>query len=90
MQSPAEEVRAELSQAVRETELAESSRAAAVALAQQLIAQASAIEDSPAGLLLIPCAVAGAGQSLAPGVPSRGSSVISSGFPSLELTCPKY
>jgi hypothetical protein len=56
-----EGVRAGLSQVVRENELAESSRAAAVGRAQQLLAQASGIDDSSAGLLLLPCAVAGAG-----------------------------
>ncbi len=50
-----EVVREGLSQAVREFELAESSRAAAVARAQQLLAQASAIDDPPAVFLLLPC-----------------------------------
>ncbi len=54
-------VRAGLSQAVKEAERAESSRAAAVAGAQQLLAQVFTIDDSSAGLLLLPCAVAGAG-----------------------------
>jgi hypothetical protein len=54
-----EVVRAGLSQAVRESELAESSRAA-VARAQQLLAQASAIVDPSEGLLLLPCAVGSA------------------------------
>ncbi len=48
-------------QAVRESELAESSRAAAVARAQQLLTQATMIDDSSAGLLLLPGAVASAG-----------------------------
>ncbi len=69
-------VRAGLSQEVRESERAVSSRVAAVALTQQLLAQASAIDDSSEGLLLLPCAVAGAGG------PQQGYPVIPSGFPS--------
>ncbi len=55
-------VRAGLSQAVREAERAESSRgrAAAVAVAQQLLAQAFTIDDPSAGLLLLHFAVASA------------------------------
>jgi hypothetical protein len=56
-----EEVRAGLSQEVRRAEWAASSRAEAVAGVQQLLAQATTIDDSSAGLLLLPCAVAGAG-----------------------------
>ncbi len=53
-------VRAELSQVVRESERAVSSRAAAVAVAQQLLAQASAVEDNSEGLLLLPGVVVSA------------------------------
>ncbi len=54
-------VRAELSQVVRESDRAVNSRAAAVAVAQQLLEQASAVEDNSEGLLLLPGAVASAG-----------------------------
>jgi hypothetical protein len=53
--------RAGLSQEVRRAEQAASSRAAAVAGVQQLLAQATMIDDSSAGLLLLPGAVASAG-----------------------------
>ncbi len=56
-----EAVRAGLSQEVRQAEQAGSSRAAAVAGAQQMLAQATMIEESPAGLLLLPGVVASAG-----------------------------
>jgi hypothetical protein len=55
-------VRAGLSQEVtRQAEQAASSRAAAVAGVQQLLAQATMTIDSSAGLLLLPGAVASAG-----------------------------
>ncbi len=54
-------VRAGLSQSVREAELAEISRAAAVAVAQQLKAQALVVDDPPTGLLLLLCAASGVG-----------------------------
>jgi hypothetical protein len=52
-----------LSQTVKESELAESSMAAAVtvARAQQLLAQESAIDEPAVCLLLFSCAVASAG-----------------------------
>ncbi len=78
-----EGIRAGLSQEVsRQSEQAASSRAAAVAGAQQQLAQASMIVDlvdSSGGFLLLPGAVASAGG------PKQGVSVLSSGFPSLEL-----
>ncbi len=54
-------VRAGLSQEVRQAEQSASSRAAAVAGVQQLLAQATMIVDSSAGLFLLPGAVASAG-----------------------------
>ncbi len=56
-----EVIRAGLSQEVRQAVQAASSRAAAVAGAQQLLAQASMFVDSSVGLLLLPGAVASAG-----------------------------
>jgi hypothetical protein len=57
----AEVVRAGLSQGLRRAEQAASSRAAAVAGAQQLLAQASLFVESSVGFLLLPGAVASAG-----------------------------
>ena len=54
-------VRAGLSQGLRRAEQAASSRAAAVAGAQQLLAQASLFVESSVGFLLLPGAVASAG-----------------------------
>ena len=54
-------IRAVLSQEVRQAEQAAGSRAAAVAGAQQLLAQASMFVESSVGLLLLPGAVACAG-----------------------------
>jgi hypothetical protein len=62
-----EAVRAGLSQDVRQAEQTGSSRA--VAGAQQMLAQATMIDESPAGLLLLPGVVASAG------APSTGSRV---------------
>ncbi len=59
----AEEVRAKLSQSVRRTEFAESSRAEAVVGAQQLLAQASVVDAPPAYSFVHPCVVSGAGGS---------------------------
>jgi hypothetical protein len=75
-----EVVWAGLSQVVRESKLAKSSRAAAVARAQQLLAQASLFVESSVGLLLLPGAVASAGG------PQHGVSGDVCGFPSLELS----
>ncbi len=61
MAARVEEARAGLSQVVREAELAESSRVAAASAAQQLLAQAFVIDDSLAGLLLLPCVAPGTG-----------------------------
>ncbi len=78
------DVRAGLSQSVRKAVLAESSRAAAAAVAgaQQLLAQAFVVDDPLADLfkLLLPCAATSAGG------PQLGPPVTSSGFPSLEFT----
>ncbi len=68
MAARVEGIRAGLSQEIRQAEQAASSRAAAVAGAQQLLAQASMIVDSPEGLLLFP----GAAGSI--GGPQQGAS----------------
>jgi hypothetical protein len=67
-----EVVRAALSQEVKQAEQAGSSKAAAVAGAQQLLAQATMIDDPSAGLLLLPGAVASTGG------PQQGVSLSSS------------
>ncbi len=67
---------------VRQSERAVRSRVAAVAVVQQLLAQASVVEITKRVYFCFQV------QSLAPGAPSMGSRVLSSGFPSLELMVP--
>ncbi len=58
------EVSARLSQAVREAELVESSRAAAVVGAQQLLVQASVVDAPSACRFVLTCAASGAGAAI--------------------------